>query len=94
MQVPFATPNKPPTGALLHQLSLPVGIVRAAPNEAKGKEEIDDVQAFMGNPTGIDFEEGADDLLSQVKGLQDAATKDRGNGPQLQVLLKLFATEA
>ena len=47
----------------------------------------------MGNLTTIDFEEGADDLLSQVEGLQEAASEDRVIGDQLQALLKLFATE-
>ena len=48
----------------------------------------------MGNLTTIDFEENADDLLSQVEGLQEAAQQDRVTGDPLQALLKLFATEA
>ena len=71
-----------------------LSVLRAAANEAQGKEEIDDVQAVMGNLTTIDFEENADDLPSQVEGLQEAAQQDRVTGDQLQALLKLFATEA
>ena len=95
MSSPFATPKKPATDALLHPPGSvsTVGIARAAAYEAKWKEEIDDVQAVMGNHTTIDFEENADDLPSQVEGLQEAASKDRATGDQLQVLLKLFATK-
>ena len=90
MPSPLATPKKPATDALLHPPGSAVGISRAAANvnEAKGKEEIDDVQAAMGNLTAIDFEEGADDLISQVEGLQEAASEDRVTGDQLQALLK------
>ena len=90
----FDTPKKPATDALLHPPGSAVGIARAAANEAQGKAEIDDVQAVMGNLTTIDFEKNADDLLHQVEGLQQAATKDRVTGDQLQALLKLLATEA
>ena len=45
MSSPFATPKKLDTDALLHPPGSAVGIAQAAANEAKGKEEIDDVQA-------------------------------------------------
>ena len=70
MSSPFATPKKPATEAALHPPASAIRIARAAANEARGKSEIDDVQAVMGNLTTIDFEEGADDLLSKVEGLQ------------------------
>ena len=76
MSSPFATPKKPATDALLHPPGSAIGIARAAVNEAQGKDEIDAVHAVMGNLTGIDFEANADDLLSRVDGLQEAANKN------------------
>ena len=94
MSSPFATPKKPATDALLHPPGSAVGIAIAAANEAQGKDGLDSVHAVMGNLTGIDFEDSADDLLSQVDGLQEAANENRVTGDQLKSLLKLFATEA
>ena len=94
MSSPFATPKKPATDALLHPPGSAVGIAIAAANEAQGKDGLDSVHAVMGNLTGIDFEDSADDLLSQIDGLQEAANENRVTGDQLKSLLKLFATEA
>ena len=46
MSSPFATPKKLATDEVLHPPGSAIGIARAAANEAKGKAEIDDVQAL------------------------------------------------